>query len=416
MSNIFVRIKKKSLSQITEAVCIRLLYLYPIYIISPVFNLIFATVLLIISPWSNIKFRLLISERIGHLSLNTDSFLRQRQVGIHNKDIKYIFFASKSSNEQLLKMYKRHLFVIENNVLYKLISNGLWFWEKTEFYETTEIDFTIYKKTSPTLTFTSEEESKGKRILKEIGIDSDKHWYICIFCRDSSYLDTKFPKGEWSYHNFRNANIDTLILASKYIVSIGGYVIRVGSTVERPLTYYNDKIIDYSINSQSDFMDIYLLSHCKFVLGSPSGICDVASSFGIPQLGHNWAPFGAFGPPTKGSYIIPKKVKNLNTGSYISFPKLLQLSVDYPDSVWNGYWWNEQGYEFTDNTEEEILEATKDMIHIMQGDDVYNENDQLVINKYNELFDDSHLCKTNIPAINISYLIHNHKLFFNSSH
>ena len=235
MSNIFVRIKNKSFSQIVEAICIRLLYIYPIYVISPSFNIIFAIFLKIISPWIKIRIRILISSRIGHLSLNTDSFLRQRQLGIIKRDIKYIFFASKSSNHQLLKMYKRHLFVVENNVIYKLLSNGLWLWEKTNLYEATEIDFKIYKETLPTLAFTSDEESKGIRMLKEIGINSEKDWYVCIFCRDPSYLNTKFPKGDWTYHNFRNANIDTLKLASEYIVSIGGYVVRVGSKVEQPL-------------------------------------------------------------------------------------------------------------------------------------------------------------------------------------
>lgn len=143
------------------------------------------------------KFR---ANRIGHMALNNDLFLRCLQLKNREKkeNVFYICIAGDAANWQLFKMFKREMmklkmFVIQSQFLYKILSTIVYrssIFRKSGFYIHTQFKTNAYHKfnnTEKNLHFTEEEEKKGKQILKNIGIGKDD-WFVCFHSRDPVYL------------------------------------------------------------------------------------------------------------------------------------------------------------------------------------------------------------------------------------
>ena len=78
-------------------------------------------------------------------------------------------------------------------------------------------------------------------------------------------------------------------LASEFFAEKGFFVLRMGQDVETKFNNNNPKIIDYANTKfRSDFMDIYLLSKCEFLLGGDSGVHVVPFVFNRAVYGINY--------------------------------------------------------------------------------------------------------------------------------
>ncbi|VEN74512.1 conserved hypothetical protein [Candidatus Desulfarcum epimagneticum] len=407
----FKKIHRKSSLDIIKAFFRRIFVFYPMIIFS------FPTILLfyILSPVCRIKIAKLQTDRIGHLALNTEIFLRKRQLG-YARGIKHIFFAGKSANVQLLKMWRRYLFIVESNILYAGLNYPycVWLWEKTRFFEPLQVlsnEYQIFQEGRPALHFTLEEEEKGEEFLHKMRIAPDKDWFVCIFSRDSVYLDTLRPEYDWKYHDDRNADIDSFIPAIKYIIDKGGYVFRMGYKVNKPVNFQHERFIDYAVSLRDDFMDIYLMAKCRFVIGSPSGITDVPVIFDRPKIGVNWVPYGC-APIGKNSLYIPKKLKNRNSKQFVSFKKFLHQTKKRENTLlFDGKLLYENGYEYEDNTEQEILEATQEMFARLEGKWKPTIEDQKLLEKYFQAFPEDHWSFQVETPIGLNFLKKHRKIF-----
>lgn len=409
------RLKRKTWRDIIEGIGKRLFYIYPLKVISPPFNLCVLAVLFVLSPIRHVKIGFLVTERIGHLGINTDLFLRRRQMAGDPDRVVHVFLAGRPCNRQLLNMWKRHLNIVECQVLYDLVQYSRWLWERTPYYnplDTLFNEYTEYQKTRTTLSFTPEEKEYGRRELKKMGIDLGKDWYICIYARDSHYLNTTYPKGSWGYHDYRNADIDNFKLASEYIAGLSGYVVRIGSVVNKPFNVSNARVIDYASKHHSDFMDIFIIAHSRFVVGNTSGICDLSMVFDVPYLGINCAPMGNV-PHGKNGLFIPKKIKDRKTNRYISFDRIIQETRDRNDPLWNGRWWSEKGYEFIENTEDEILDVVREMVRRAEGTFVLSAEESELLERYFRLYSSDHWAEYIKTPIGVDFLKKNKGLFFN---
>ena len=76
--------------------------------------------------------------------------------------------------------------------------------------------------------------------------------------KDSAYLSVH--KGnEYSYHNYRDTDIQNYVLAAEELTFRGYFVIRMGIHVHQAINSTDPKVIDYATNGmRSDFMDIFL--------------------------------------------------------------------------------------------------------------------------------------------------------------
>ena len=113
----------------------------------------------------------------------------------------------------------------------------------------------------------------------------------------------------------------------KYMIEKGYYVIRVGAHAVNKVSYKNKMFIDYPFTKYvSDFNDMYIVANSSFLIGSTSGICDVATLFDVPRLVVNSIPFG-HSTIGKKTMFIPKKIsKKGDIMPY--FDKHVRLLID----------------------------------------------------------------------------------------
>ena len=257
---------------------IKICFLLPIYLCS----LPILTIIRLVSPWYLVRFENIKSNRIGHFAANTELYCCEIETGINKPKKPYLdlFYYDDISNQQLAKMWKRKLNIIPRwllspiHNLNKFLVNAFPSFEKHNIGNNTCGDRDVHNLMDGSKThleFTKAEEMLGRKYLKKFGV-SEKDKFVCLVVNDSSYLNTHHPHNDWSYHNYRNANIDNYILAAEELASRGYFVFRMGKIVSRPLKSSNHKIIDYaSSNLRNDFMDIYLAAKCTFCISASSG-------------------------------------------------------------------------------------------------------------------------------------------------
>lgn len=364
-------------------------------IMAPLFLLHFPICILAL-PLRRVRIGILWSERIGHLALNTELFVRRgslnRGENSGNRDFT-VLIAGNPANEQLLKMWQRELFVLRLPFLHAVLRASGALWCKSYFYEPLNMhsnEYDEFNRAPPSLRFTHEEEVEGRRKLAEWGIDLDRDWFACVFARDDRYVPTLYPNRDCSDQDYRNADIDSFNLAMEEIVARGGFVLRLGFHVKKPLSVKSDRVIDYALSFRSDFMDIFLSAKCRFFLGTTSGIADIATIFDRPRVGVNFVPFG-MAPIGKQSLFIPKRIVNTITGQEIPFGRLIRVFDQKPDRIlFNGNWALQQGYRHIDNTPEEILAVTREMLDRLDNKHNVSDDDVELQRRYFGLFPKGH--------------------------
>ncbi|WP_315768284.1 MULTISPECIES: TIGR04372 family glycosyltransferase [unclassified Bradyrhizobium] len=103
-------------------------------------------------------------------------------------------------------------------------------------------------------------------------------WYVCLHTRDAAH----YSEVEGSGQTHRNSPIESYLDAVHFITDRGGWVIKLGGP-NSPKLPPMDRVIDYARSRfRSELMDICLIRHAKFFIGTTSGLTNVAISFGVP--------------------------------------------------------------------------------------------------------------------------------------
>ena len=138
----------------------------------------------------------------------------------------------------------------------------------------------------PLLTLNQNHKELGDKTMEQLGVPKGS-WFITLHIRESSKYYHETSSG---LHEFRNAEIVSYFKIFDYIRNLGGYVVRLGEPTMSKLPHL-DNVIDYAHSSlRSDWMDIYLLAKCRFMIGMLSGPNFVPSAFGVPVVYTNVTP------------------------------------------------------------------------------------------------------------------------------
>lgn len=328
--------------------------------------------LYLIKPFRTIKLCYIRSIAIGQQAGNTGLFLRRLQLN-HQKGTSYIGISNKPDNRQLLKMFKRKMPIIQNNLLAKIHREPIL--ARSPFYMDLPLPHNCYdefRRTKPDLEFTPDEEEQGQALLRRMGI-GEEDWFVCFLSRDNAFILKQDPNRQYN-SEFRDSNVDNFLEAAKYITDCGGYAIRMGAIVGKELHTNNPRIIDYASNYRTDFGDIYLSAKCKFYLGDTAGLWLVPTLFNVPVAGTNFIPFHT--PFRAGDMFIPKKIwavdhkRYLTLREYISFNDSSQEigNVRFLNKLLNG------NYEVRENTSQEVLDLAKEMNERLDG--VFQETEE----------------------------------------
>ena len=362
-------------------------------ILSPIILLILFFVR-IVSPIILIRWMPLVSTRIGHFAINTELYLcEQRLNAVNNKQkIFDIFYLVKPvSNIQLSKMWSRviriwPLWIVEPIRLINKYFKGS---EKHEIENYTHgaIDiFNLLDKYPPHLKFTPTEEEYGYEQLKLMGIDK-KDPFVCLIARDKAYLNKQFPKlgdSYFSYHNYRDVNIENYYLVCEYLSKLNYYVLRMGAKVEKKMIKINDRVIDYASNGmRSDFMDIFLCAKCSFVISSSTGLDMVANIFKKDCVKTNFVPIALTETSSSRLLYIYKHIIDKKTKKKLTFSQIVNEGLI---SAENTEIYEKKEVEVNENSPQEILEVTKEKIERLNNNwETKIENQQLQ-NKFWSLF------------------------------
>jgi len=103
-------------------------------------------------------------------------------------------------------------------------------------------------------------------------------WYVCLHLRDASHYGEIEGVGQ----THRNAEVANHLPMIKHIARRGGWVVKLGGR-RSPKLPPMKRVVDYGRGSfKSDIMDLHLIRHCRWFIGTTSGLTNVAVAFGVP--------------------------------------------------------------------------------------------------------------------------------------
>lgn len=228
--------------------------------------------------------------------------------------------------------------------------------KKTDLSASADI-YEVMKDNEPLIKFNKKEIEVGENFLKKNNINKDDK-IICIHNRSSSYRNEKFT-------GVRNSSIKNFEKSINFLTNLGCKVIRMGRDENDIILPHNNNFINYaSSKDQSDFLDFYLISKCKFLVSAASGIVEIAVAMRKPVLIHNYFPLinliHCFGNYKR--MILPKKIINIKTNKMLSFIEMLtkdSVNIRVSEDLVN------RGIDLIENTESEILDSVEEMYNLI---------------------------------------------------
>ena len=255
---------------------VKILFKIPIYLIA----FVPCIIIRLISPWILIRINRFPCANFGDFVEFPCLYHCKKELKIDLPKKKYLDFVyidtnDKIHNKQLAKMWRRK-FNFLSGYLLGPIDRVNKFMPGSKVHEIDVLsrrrsrDVNNLIERHQPLNFTNEEEIYGKEILNKFGLtEGDK--FVCLAIRDSGYQKKKISPQyrDWSYHDYRNQDVNNYLLAAEELAKRGYYIFRMGVSVEKPFTSNNPKIIDYANSSlRSDFMDVYIGAKCSFCISN----------------------------------------------------------------------------------------------------------------------------------------------------
>ncbi len=201
-------------------------------------------------------------------------------------------------------------------------------------------------------------------MLKQIGIDLQKDWFVTLHARESGYAEKKNSKREF----FRNGNIEDYNLAIDFVIKSGGKVVRVG---DKSMSKIKEKpgLIDYAHSKhKSKKLDILLAANSKFCIATSSGFFSIACLFDVPVILTNTSHSIVYFRLKKRDFFVPSLLKDKNSNKLLKLNKtmfppysMVNVGVDKKYNEWN--------LEYIKNSPEDILHATEEMLERLKKDD-----------------------------------------------
>jgi putative glycosyltransferase (TIGR04372 family) len=210
----------------------------------------------------------------------------------------------------------------------------------------------------PLLKLPSEIAVRGRALLESVGIPEDA-WFVVLHLRDSRW------KGMTAgMHGIRNVDPTTYLAAIAEITGRGGWVIRIGDADSLPLPPIAN-FFDYCRSElRADWMDIFLLASCRFMLGTNSGPCFVPPLYGKPVVLTNWLPPG-MRPWHASDIFVPKLLKRKANGCYLTLSQTLHEPLSHCHS--RRYLAEYGGLTVQDSDAELIRGAVTEMLSRVDG-------------------------------------------------
>lgn len=312
-------------------------------------------------------------------------YLCERDGGLHGRRTLDLFCSSPIvSNKQMKKMWERTVPVSHFARAAERVNRWLPGGERNKMpWMRIPMDLhSLIPRTTPHLSFTSEEERRGWVELRALGI-ADGVPFVCVNARDPSYKARVAPHEPKGVQEYRDTDITTYVPAAEAIVHRGYMAIRMGAIVQKPLRTGNPRIIDYATTARTEFLDVFLCAHCQFFLGDSAGLFVLPMIFRRPIVMVNYVPlqYITFSADPRGIFIT-KKFWLRDERRLMTFREILESGAG---RFLDGARFARHGIELIDNTPEEIAAAALEMDDRLNGTWQTTEEDEDLQRRFQSL-------------------------------
>ncbi|OLY63958.1 TIGR04372 family glycosyltransferase [Leptospira santarosai] len=338
----------------------------PLYLIA----VIVIIIIRIIRPVITIRFGALHSEIFGMFAIAPELTLTYKEAGINQPALKTFdiwYFGEYITNKQLAQMWRRVYSVwpywIVSPLLFanRYIPGG---WHHLVPKDNGRDIYNFIDHYSVHLNFNREEELFGETELRRWGVPKGAK-FVTILARDSLYTKEKDPNHNWSYHDYRNTDINAYEKAVKFLVDSGYYVFRMGSKVKDKFSFEHQNVFDYAVNGmRNDFMDIYLGAKCEFCLTMGSGWDSIPFIFRRPIVYVNFVPIGYIYSYSKRYITISKKYFSVNENRELTLKEIVSRGLY---NLFDSSQYVKNGIKLIENTHDEIYEVVVEMFERLKG-------------------------------------------------
>jgi putative glycosyltransferase (TIGR04372 family) len=334
----------------------------------------FAMLMRCLRPWIFIRVGYFTADRIGHFAFDLGYYIAERgEQSKSSRSLDLFFLEGTPANKQLAKMCRREVNV--SPIFKVLFMASQWLPDSDRHAVVPSRELTasrdksgLLARSEEQLKFLPEEDLMGQAFLQKIGCD-DVSKVVCLIVRDSAYLSETQVGRDWSYHNFRDTSIDSYAGVACALADKGYWVLRMGKVVNQSFKVNHDRVLDYANTSdRSDFLDIWLMANCSFVISTGLGLDSVADIFRRPQVFVNYLPL--IDLEAWGQYLtVPKHLFWEKTLRPLTFAEHLQ------HSSLNGHSYAQAGILIKDLSSEEVTEAVIEFEERLTGAHVSLEED-----------------------------------------
>jgi len=241
------------------------------------------------------------SGRIGHFVADgAEQLARLQQQPTNTVDW---FWIGETCNSQWESMIRRSL-PVHSWVKYldwwnRALPGGFAHMRPSSYTQSRDVEG-LYARYDVKIPFLPAESEEALAWLRSKGW-SDGEPFVCLLVRDAEFLANDPIYGttrqrarlDWSYHDYRDSDIDTYLPAIQWLAEQGVWVIRMGKLMAKPLPIEMDHVIDYTFDpDKSDLLDIWLFAKCTACISTGTGLDQLAFVYDRPLLFVNFVPLG----------------------------------------------------------------------------------------------------------------------------
>ena len=278
------------------------------------------------------------TQKIGPLAILTGLHLAEKKI-YKKKTVDLFYISGNICNSILFKIISKNLTFLSSKILRPIDNLNNFFLLFFKFpikhkilnKRTGSDYYNIINKAKINYVLDKYDDKKAKSIFKKMGLNNKD--FVCLIVRDE-----KFNKKNWSHisgishNNYRNSDIKNFKLAAKALTKKGLFVLRMGRDTKKKFYIKSSKAIDYSkSNYVSNLMDIYLISKCKFMISTGTGLDSVAFIFRKPICYINSLPAGCM--QNSGSQNILLTKRHFHKKKEMSLNEIFMSNVAYVDSL-----------------------------------------------------------------------------------
>jgi len=221
-------------------------------------------------------------------------------------------------------------------------------------------------------------------------------WYVCLHVRDAEFYGELRGFGQ----AIRNSgDLETYQDAIRYITDQGGWVIKLGGP-KAPALPAMPRVVDYARSpAKSELLDLYLIRHARFFIGTTSGLTNVAISFNGPCALVNCASPDAQLWSSKVRFIFKPIIAE--NGQPLN--QLQMSSTPWRWRTFNVEVLERYGARIQNNTADEILETVKEVFHLALGKmEVYQKDfpeEQVLLSRWQRSLDFPEFYGAALPSL-----------------